>query len=192
MKTYKQTILHIHGAGPKHYRSLDDGSGDWQGQLPSHFGKDYKVLSPEMPSLTKPNYQEWKTLFEKYLLKVRGDVIFVGHSLGGSFLLKYLSENTIVPKIAGLFLVAVPVNSMKGFEPPVDYSVLKQISNIHLYHSTDDVEVPYAHALMYQERLQATLKTYSDRGHFFKRSEFTDIIHDIQKLTISLDINSAA
>lgn len=141
-----------------------------------------------MPSPTKPNYEEWKVLFEKYLLKVRNEVSFVGHSLGGSFLLKYLSENQIVQKIAGLYIVAAPCNSIKGFESPKDYSSLLKIPNIHLYHSMDDVEVPYAHALMYKDLLQATLRTYTDQGHFFKRSEFTDIFHDIQNGYSSRDI----
>lgn len=193
MKTHKPTVIHIHGAGPKHYRSLSDGSGDWQAQLPSHLGSAFRVLSPEMPSPKNPSYAEWKILFEKYLVRARGaELTFVGHSLGGSFLLKYLAENTIAQKIAGLFLVAVPFNSMKGFEAPTDYSVFKTIPNIHLYHSLDDVEVPYAHGLMYQKQLQATLKTYTDRGHFFKRSEFTDITQDIQKVSRNSGLTSAA
>jgi predicted alpha/beta hydrolase family esterase len=186
VKSQKQTIFNIHGAGPKHYRSLEDGSGDWQSKLSKNLGNNYKYLSPQMPSPTQPKYEDWKELFEKYLTRVRGEeVVFVGHSLGGSFLLKYLSQNQIKLKIAGLFLVAAPLSSIKGFEAPVDYSALANIPNIHLYHSMDDVEVPYAHALIYREKLKANLKTYTDRGHFFKRGEFTDLIHDIQ--TISPD-----
>jgi predicted alpha/beta hydrolase family esterase len=186
VKSQKQTIFNIHGAGPKHYRSLEDGSGDWQSKLSKNLGNNYKYLSPQMPSPTQPKYEDWKELFEKYLTRVRGEeVVFVGHSLGGSFLLKYLSENQIKHKIAGLFLVAAPLSSIKGFEAPTDYSALVNIANIHLYHSMDDVEVPYAHALIYREKLKANLKTYTDRGHFFKRGEFTDLIHDIQ--TISPD-----
>jgi predicted alpha/beta hydrolase family esterase len=183
VKSQKQTIFNIHGAGPKHYRSLEDGSGDWQAKLPKILGNDYKYLAPQMPSPTRPDYNEWTELFEKYLTRVRGEeVIFVGHSLGGSFLLKYLAGNQIKYKIAGLFLVAAPLSSIKGFEAPTDHSALLKIPNINLYHSMDDVEVPYAHALIYRDRLKASLKTYTDCGHFFKRSEFTDLIHDIQSV----------
>jgi predicted alpha/beta hydrolase family esterase len=184
VKSQKQTIFNIHGAAPKHYRSLADGSGDWQAMLPKILGNGYKHLSPQMPSPTKPDFAEWKELFEKYLNRVRGEeVIFVGHSLGGSFLLKYLSDNQINLKIAGLFLVAAPFSSMKGFEAPTNYSALVKIPNIYLYHSMDDVEVPYAHALMYRDNLKATLRTFSDRGHFFKRTEFTDLTHDIRSVS---------
>ena len=179
MRNFKKNVLIIHGAGPKHYRSLEDGSGDWQAKLPSALGTDFKVLAPQMPSPTKPSYDEWKILMDKYVARVRGDVVLVGHSLGGSFLLKYLSEERIRPKILGLFIVAAPFNTMKGFETD-DFSFVKQLQNVCLYHSMDDVEVPYAHSLKFQERLNGKLKTYSDQGHFFKRREFLDIVQDIK------------
>jgi len=180
VRTLKTNVIIIHGAGPKHYRSLEDGSGDWQAGLPFALGEDFKVISPQMPSPKNPSYEEWKILLDKNLAKVRGDVLFVGHSLGGSFLLKYLSEQTISHHILGLFLVAVPFNTIKGFEAPASYSKFWSLPNVFLYHSTDDVEVPYAHSIMYQDRLHARLKTYTDRGHYFKRSEFRDIASDIK------------
>lgn len=180
MRNLKQNVIIIHGAGPKHYRSLEDGSGDWQAKLPVALGEAYKVVAPQMPSPKNPSYEEWKILLNKNLAKLKGDVIFVGHSLGGSFLLKYLSEEQVTHKIAGLFLVATPFNTIKGFEAPSDFSQFERLKNVFLYHSIDDVEVPYAHSLMYKDRLHAMLKTYNDRGHYFKRSEFTDIAQDIR------------
>jgi hypothetical protein len=44
----------------------------------------------------------------------------------------------------------------------------------------DDVEVPYAHSIIYKDRMNAMLKTYTDCGHYFKRSEFSDIGQDIK------------
>lgn len=192
MRNLKKHVIIIHGAGPKHYRSLADGSGDWQTQLPFKLGEDYKVLAPQMPSPKNPSYDEWKILLDKYLARARSDeVIFVGHSLGGSFLLKYLSEQNIKQKIVGLYLVATPFNTIKGFETPINFSPFWSIQNLYLYHSTDDVEVPYAHSLMYQERLKAKLRTYNDRGHYFKRSEFTDIAQDIKSShTITPEVSS--
>nr|WP_235788441.1 alpha/beta hydrolase [Salipaludibacillus sp. CUR1] len=45
-----------------------------------------------MPNPENPEYILWKKQLEKELDKLNGDVILVGHSLGGSVLLKYLSE----------------------------------------------------------------------------------------------------
>ena len=187
MENLKKNLILIHGAGPKHYRSLADGTGDWQAKLPTLLGDGYKILRPEMPSLTKPSYAEWKILMDKYVAKVRGELTFVGHSLGGAFLVKYLTEEKISQKISGLYIVSAPFNTVKGFEAPTDISALKKIENIFLYHSIDDVEVPYAHALIYQSRLQAELRTFTDRGHYFKRAEFTEIAQDIKMATARSD-----
>lgn len=176
----RQTVIHIHGAGPKHYRSLKDGSGDWQAKLATDLGKSFKVISPEMPSPRKPDYEEWKELLEKKLARAKGDLIFVGHSLGGSFLLKYLSENTINQKILALFIIAAPFNTVKGFEVQSHAKAQK----IQLYHCMDDVEVPFAHAVKFSEFLGAELKSFSNRGHFFKRCEFVEIVQDIRALQI--------
>lgn len=191
MSTQKSNVIIVHGAGPKHYRSLADGSGNWQAQLPESLGSSFRVLSPEMPSLTKPSYEEWKILMHKYLARIEGEVTLVGHSLGGCFLLKYLSEEILSHRVKGLFLVALPLNSMKGFEAPVDYSKLLKIHNIVMYHSLDDVEVPYGHALINQERLKAKLNTYSDSGHFFKRSPFPEIAQDIIELNQTQNLPKA-
>jgi predicted alpha/beta hydrolase family esterase len=182
VKTSHKNVIILHGAGPKHYRSLEDGSGDWQNALPKELGSEYHVFSPQFPSLTKPDYEEWKELLIKYLAKVKGDITFVAHSLGGAFLLKFLSEEKISLKIKALFLVATPLKTLKGFELPKDFLSLPQIKNIFLYHSMDDVEVPYAHALIFRDQLQAELKTYTDRGHYFKRKKFVDLSRDIKSL----------
>lgn len=190
MRNLKKHVILIHGAGPKHYRSLKDGTGDWQAKLPVDLGEDYKVMAPQFPSPKNPSYEEWKILFNKYLAKVKGDLILVGHSLGGSFLLKYLSEESITQKVTGLFLVATPFNTFNGFEAPTDFSKFWNIENLYLYHSLDDVEVPYALSLMYQERLRGTLKTFTDRGHYFKRCEFSEILWDIKRSNTQTSITT--
>jgi len=180
MESTKKNLIIVHGAGPRHYRSLKDGTGDWQSRLSVQLGREYKVLAPQMPSPNNPSYDEWKLLLEKNLAKVKGEVQFVGHSLGGSFLIKYLSENS-VQNVTGLYLVSAPFNTVKGFEAPADYSGVTEIRNIYLYHCVDDVEVPYAHAIILQERLGAKLRTFSDRGHYFKREEFPEIVSDLKR-----------
>jgi len=183
VRNLKKNVIIIHGAGPKHYRSLDDGSGDWQAKLPQDLGEEYKIIAPQMPSPKNPSFEEWKILLDKNIARISGDIIFVGHSLGGSFLLKYLSQNPITHRILGLCLVATPFNTIKGFEVPNDLSHFWSLKKLFLYHSMDDVEVPYAHSLIYKDRLHAHLRTYTDRGHYFKKSEFPDIAQDIKNST---------
>jgi predicted alpha/beta hydrolase family esterase len=60
---------------------------------------------PEMPDPENPHYADWKVRLKKELASPGDDLILVGHSLGASVLLKYLSEETIRQRIEGLFLV---------------------------------------------------------------------------------------
>jgi predicted alpha/beta hydrolase family esterase len=188
VEKHKKNLIIIHGAGPKHYRSLKDGTGDWQAKLPTLLGDQYKVITPQFPSPKNPSYEEWKILLDKNLAKLQGEVTFVGHSLGGSFLLKYLSEEKITQKISGLFLVSAPFNTVKGFEAPTDFSIFSRMENIFLYHCMDDVEVPYAHAVIYQDRMNAKLRTFNDRGHYFKRADFPEISQDIRNSSLKINL----
>ena len=61
-----------------------------------------------MPNENDPEYQLWHVRIGKELTALAADVILIGHSLGGSFLLKYLSEEKVEKTVAGVFLIAAP------------------------------------------------------------------------------------
>ena len=49
--------------------------------------------TPQMPEAHKPDYEKWKKEFD---MNIDEDVkILVGHSCGGGFILRWLSENTL-------------------------------------------------------------------------------------------------
>lgn len=111
----------------------------WKDWLEAELGADWQIHRPQMPCKLNANYSSWKIWFEKYLalLDFSRPVVLIGHSLGGAFLLKFLSENKLekiaekaqtkktenknkslasLPEelfVAGLFLVA-PVIDNKG------------------------------------------------------------------------------
>src|SRR5690349_1221133 len=102
--TTKQ-ILFIHGAGNQHH---PEGSAKLVAALKQQLGSDYHVLAPDMPDPDNPAYQPWRDQIEQELDKLDAHVLLIGHSFGGSVLLKYLAEGTYRKPIAGLFLVSVP------------------------------------------------------------------------------------
>lgn len=147
------------------------------------------VFTPTMPSKYNAKYDEWKLWFEKVIPYLQGGVILVGHSLGGAFLAKYLSENTFPVSIAATFLVAAPYSdnppdyTMASFAPPHALAKLEeQAGALFLYHSTDDPVVPYRDVEIYHQLLpSATLHQFTDRGHFMQ-PEFPEIIEEIKSL----------
>ena len=76
--------------------------------LRKHLGSTSDVRYPQMPKESNPDYRRWRPQIRKELTSMKGNVIFAGHSLGGSFLLKYLFDEKIEMRVAGLFLIATP------------------------------------------------------------------------------------
>ena len=161
---------------------------DWKDDLQENLGKQFEVLIPSMPNKQNAKYEEWKIWFEKHIPHFDEEVVLVGHSLGGIFLAKYLAENNYPKDIAGTFLVAAPHDDKEAeytlgdFTLPEDLLLLsKQAGTLSFYHSDDDPVVPPADLAKYQKQLpEATLRSFTDRGHF--SGDFPEIVEDIKKL----------
>jgi uncharacterized protein len=109
----RKQVLFIHSGGAQ---GPHEGSNDLVHYLQSMLGPRYEVLYPQMPNPEAPEYVQWKVLLAKELDKLDDGVILVGHSLGGSVLLKYLSEEPCHKGIAGLFIVAAPYWGKEDWE----------------------------------------------------------------------------
>ena len=164
-------------------------SKGWKDSLPEALGPDYELLLPRMPNSSNAKYLEWKIWFEKLVPFLKDGVVLIGHSLGGSFLAKYLSTATFPVRIAGTFLLAPPYNLDYGnpipeFEAPQSLELLeRQGGSIFLYHSEDDPVVPIAEHDKYVHALpRATSRVFKDRSHFFGQATFPELVADIKAL----------
>lgn len=158
----------------------------WKENLSKDLGPQFDVLTPKMPNPQNAKYEEWKIWFKKLIPLFTDDVILIGHSLGGIFLAKYLSENKIPLHIVATYLIAAPYNTPE-IHPLADFNITstfekftKQAGKVTLYHSKDDVVVPYENATRYTHDLpNASLKTFIDRGHF-NGEHLPELVTDIQ------------
>ncbi|MDO8603942.1 MAG: alpha/beta hydrolase [bacterium] len=160
----------------------------WKNTLQNALGQDYDVNSPRMPNSGNAKYIEWKIWFEKMIPYMQDDVILIGHSLGGSFLAKYLSEENISKKIKAAFLVSAPYDTdgnreIVEFVLPGSLSLFeKQGGSIFLIHSKDDPVVSFKEFEKYQKALpKAKAIIFEDRGHFNQES-FPEIVEQIKNL----------
>jgi uncharacterized protein len=179
-----QPVLFIQGAGSMHE---PEGSGRLAAYLARELGTNYRLIAPEMPDADNPRYQPWRGRIEQELGAIDEDVIFVGHSFGGSVLLKYLAEGSYRKPVRGLFLVSVPNWGPDGwayeeFAVPHDVGSTLPASRIFLYHSRDDPEVPFAHLAYYKDLLPtATARPIEGSEHSFVEGLST-LVDDIKSL----------
>lgn len=197
----KQQVLVIHGGNA--FDSYDEYLNDlkareldpkklktygWKINLQNELGDSFDVLLPKMPNDQNAKYVEWKIWFEKFFPYLENNIILVGHSLGGIFLSKYLSENDFPKKIKALILIAPPYNTPK-IHPLADFLITHPLNKINghvnkiiLFQSKDDKIVPLANANHYKKELpNLDLKIFEDRGHF-SDDAFPEIIKLIKNI----------
>lgn len=148
--------------------------------------RGWEVLLPSMPNNANAQYDEWALYFSKLLPMLRPDAILIGHSLGGIFLAKYLSENVPKTPFAKLVLVAAPYDeeaheSLGAFKLSSVKKLSKAASEIHLMHSQDDPVVPFSELGQYRKDLpDATAHVFSTRQHF-NTPTFPELLKIIKK-----------
>jgi len=199
----KQQILVIHGGNSFHsYEEYLDylrtkkidldhlQRNDWKTRLAEGLGEGFQVIFPSMPNKQNAKYLEWKIWFERFVPFLEEGVILIGHSLGGCFLAKYLSEETFPKKIKAVFLVAAPYDldqdrNLKDFVSPKNLeNFIRQVSKIVVYHSKDDAVVPISEIEKYKQALpSAEIVIFKDRGHF-NQEEFGELVEAIKALTV--------
>lgn len=162
----------------------------WRYSLQENLGKEFEIILPTMPNKQNSKYVEWKIWFERFYPFLRDDLVLIGHSLGGMFLVRHLSENVFPKKIATLHLVAPVFDKQKLeeksggedflFDVAKLSNVEKQCGEIYIYHSKDDDVVSFKHAEEYKQALpEAELVVFEDRGHFMQE-EFPELIERIR------------
>jgi predicted alpha/beta hydrolase family esterase len=162
---------------------------DWKDTLLKKLGQNFDVLSPQMPSKTNARYKEWIIWFERVIPFIKKNVILIGHSLGGIFLAKYLSENTFPVKIKATILVAAPFDDEDSGEtlsdfklPPTLKKFTAQGGEICLIQSKDDPVVLFGEIVKYKKALpEAKTMIFENKEHFSQES-FPELIQLIRTL----------
>lgn len=162
----------------------------WRSSLQSELGEEYEVLCLRMPNQFNAKYLEWKIWFEKFIPFFNEEIILVGHSLGGIFLVKYLAENTLAKTIKAVFLIAAPFDdvdtaSLADFTLPSSLELMeKQVTYIYLFQSEDDPVVPFTELAKYQaELLSAQIRIFTDKSHF-NQETFPELVDEIRKIQL--------
>jgi predicted alpha/beta hydrolase family esterase len=178
-------ILFIQGAGERGY----EGDIKLVDSLRESLGAGYEVHYPEMPTEEDPYFGSgWPERIAEHISLTKGAITLVGHSLGASMLLKYLSENKTENDIYGVFLLAPPFwTGNEDWKQPLKLQegfsgrLPKEIP-FFFYHCKDDDVVPYEHFEIYKKQLPwAVFREMSHGGHQLDE-DLTLVANDIRPL----------
>lgn len=152
----------------------------------------YKVTIPQFPTPENQTLEAWFEVFDKYREQINSDTILVGHSLGGSFLLRVLES--LNEPIKAAFLVAAPIGippivNWSGDEPftghPFDWEKIKENSkSFYIYHSDNDPYVGLENGKQLSKNLETELIFIPKAGHFNKKAgyiQFNHLLENIKK-----------
>ena len=179
----KKQILFVQGGAGDEDHEAD---AKLVASLQNTLGDNYVIEYPRLPEGPEPDFGRMKQI-EEAISKIESDVILVGHSLGASMLLKYLSEQQVRKKIMGIFLIATPDWSgdedwKQGLKLQDNFG--EKIPNnvpIYLYHSKDDESVPFDHLSIYQKKLPRATTRITRGGHQLN-NDLSAVAEDIKGL----------
>ena len=196
----KPQIIHIHGGDSfetdeQFYEFLKSCEYNpyllevqkWKNWIKESVADTHDYIAPQMPNALNADYNAWVIWFEKLFPYLRDNLTLIGYSLGGGFLLRYLTENKLPIVVSCVHLVAPVVDEkdcegVGGFK--IDLSTWSgfktEPDSLHIWQSQDDPLVPTHHSERFIEKYpKAILHRFTDRGHFFQ-SDFPELLEELQ------------
>jgi predicted alpha/beta hydrolase family esterase len=144
--------------------------------------KGIETQTPEMPGFHEPNYEKWKEMLERF--ELNEDTILIGHSCGGGFLVRWLSENK--QKVGKVVLVAPWLDPEKNIDPEffnfeIDSDIASRTSQLYILYSTDDdPQIIQSINILKKKLSGATFKEFTNKGHFvlssLKSEKFPELL----------------
>lgn len=175
----------IHGAN-------GSAQGGWFPWLADRLrAQGHEVIVPQFPTIRDQTLHDWMQVFSPYLDRIDRNSVFVGHSLGCSFILHALEKSRF--QVRACFLVAGFVGALDDphFDPLVstftqrefDWERIKrQSKEFYIFHSKDDTVVPFEKARQLAGKLHVPILVYDGAGHFDCR-KFEGLFRKIQQMT---------
>lgn len=148
--------------------------------------KDVEAMRPQVSRAFEAKYEDWVREVEHY--DINENTILVGHSCGGGFFLRYLSENPLV-RIKKLILVAPWLDPLKFmpktfgfdlFEFERDPQLFDRVDEHVVFHSDDDMEsIQLTLAEVKQTWPHINIREFHERQHFCD-PEFPELLEEVQ------------
>jgi len=131
--------------------------------------RDIHAVTPEMPFAFKPDYEIWKKEVERF--EIGPETMLVGHSTGGGFWLRYLSEHPDL-QVGKVMLVAPwldPNDTKKTtfFQFEFDPDLVSRTKGLTIFNSTNDHEgIQWSVQMICSILKDWEFRSFDNYGHF--------------------------
>jgi predicted alpha/beta hydrolase family esterase len=162
-------ILFLQGGGKGVHDAWDDKLVDSLGR---ELGDAFEIRYPRMPDEDDPSYARWGPAIRREIAALGDRAIVVGHSVGGTLLIRSLAEQPPGVRLGAIVLVATPFVGDGGwpdqeFQMPSDLGArLPEGVPVHLFHGLEDDTAASVHADLYARVIpQAQVHLLPGRDH---------------------------
>ena len=152
---------------------------------------DIFTVAPEIPRPWQPRYDIWKQELERF--DITSDTILVGHSCGGGFIVRWLSENKT--RIVGKVILVAPwlnpehnpiSDTADFFDFEIDPTLAERTNSITIFHSDNDMKTIHTSVQILKQNIHGiAYKEFHNYGHFcyndLKTYEFPELLNEILK-----------
>ncbi len=147
------------------------------------------TVSLEMPTPWQPRYDIWKKELERF--DITPETILVGHSCGGGFIVRWLSENkdTKVNKVVFVAPWINPENNPRSdtadfFDFNIDEGLVKRTAGVTILNSDNDQATIHKSVQIIRNNVKdVKYKELHNKGHFcyrdLKTVEFPELLNEI-------------
>ncbi len=147
---------------------------------------DYAVYTPEIPNSWAPHYPTWKKEFERF--EISSETALVGHSCGGGFLTRWLSEHADI-RVGKVVLVAPWLDPKRTkttdfFDFVIDPALASRTSGLTIFNSDNDgQDVQNSVSLLRAAIHKIQYREFHNYGHFclndMRTSEFPELLAEL-------------
>lgn len=141
------------------------------------------AYTPEIPNCHEPEYTVWLREFERY--EINDDSILVGHSCGGGFITRWLSENKD-RKVGRVVLVApwldpTRYRTTEFFDFEIDPHLAERTDGFAIFSSTNDGDDIQWSCFHIRDTVKhCYFREFENAGHFcienLGRQEFPELL----------------
>jgi uncharacterized protein len=163
-----KTVILIHGRPDRNEDPPFSGK-HWYPWIKSQLEeRAISVVLEDMPNAKEPVYSKWKEAFEKH--SINEETILIGHSCGGGFLVRWLSENKVG---VGKVILVAPWLDPEGeidkefFNFEIDPDIAKKTAGLTIMYSSDDFsDILETIEILKVKLVGADYREFTGKGHF--------------------------